>query len=90
LGDYSHTQNAWGTIVIPKPNQTPDSVLVEGIGLTQGTAFYIATFCPAALPSFNSTPVQSDGSCNPLTETFYFARNADRVAGAGGLEVQSR
>ena len=80
-GDDARTANTnfeWGTIVVPKPNQLPSTVLVESIGLSSGTVFDIATFCPVALPSFSSTPVQSDGSCNPLTETFYFARNADQ------------
>ena len=91
-GDDARTANTngeWGTIVVPKTNQLPSTVLVESIGLSTGTIFDIATFCPVALPSFNSTPVQSDGSCNPLTETFYFARNADRPGGYGTISVRT-
>ena len=90
-GDDARTANTnfeWGTIVVPKPNQFPSTVLVESIGISTGTVFDIATFCPVALPSFSSTPVQSDGSCNPLTETFYFARNADQP-GTGQISVRT-
>ena len=64
-------------IVIPKPNATPTSVLIEVIGPCGSTGWNLSAACPKLLPSFSSTDmrIKADIPCGEaFTETYYFAK----------------
>jgi hypothetical protein len=67
-------------MVVPKPTATPNLVNIYVYGVcSTGTVFDISVSCPALLPSFTSTVLQttepSSAICSlPLSQTFYFAK----------------
>lgn len=66
-------------MVIPKPNTTPSTLLIEIIGPCSSTAWTFAASCPAALPSFASSArlVTYPGPilCSmPMDQTYYYAK----------------
>lgn len=69
----------WCVMVIPKLFPTPSDLLIQLFGLCSGTGWSIQVECPAELPSFNSTPVDSlepqKLTCDvPQDEVYYFAK----------------
>lgn len=72
------------TLVIPKPFATPSDLNIEFFAPLTNTFFTYNVGCPAALPSFSSSPGQVGDFCNGATETYYFARNATYSGGGSG------
>lgn len=70
----------WCVMVIPKTTALPNLVNLFFYGVcATGTSFSVSVSCPALLPSFSSTVVQSteptSAICSvPLNQTFYFAK----------------
>lgn len=66
--------NCW--MVIPKPTDTPNNLLIEIIGPCADTGWTFAAFCPTALPSFSSSDMfESPPSCGrEIINTYYFAK----------------
>lgn len=78
------------TLVIPKPFATPSDLNIEFFAPLTNTFFTYNVGCPAALPSFSSSPGQADNFCNAATETYYFARNATYSgSGSGGFTTDT-
>lgn len=72
-------------MIIPKPAATPSIVNVQIFGLCGGTDFSIETFCPAVLPTFNSSAKGANASirCDvskPNTY-YYFSVNGNAYVG---------
>ncbi len=62
-------------MVIPKPTAAPSIVNIEIVGLCGSTDFSIQTFCPAVLPSFNSSIRNLNASIHcdePQPNQYYF------------------
>ena len=64
------------TMIIPKTSAAPSTInLLIGAPMC-GTVFNWEVDCPAALPSFTASGIQSTLACAFATTTYYFARNA--------------
>ena len=63
------------TLVVPKTAATPTAINVLISAPLCGTLFRWEVDCPAALPSFEGSPLGGIG-CDGPTTTYYFARNA--------------
>ena len=84
--DVNTTTNAPGfvTMVIPKPNASPTTMALKGIGPCSDTAWNLETACPANLTSFTGGTGQSTSTsaCSQaLNQTYYHAPNR---GGTGG------
>ena len=69
----------WCVMVIPKLSPIPSNLTIQLFGLCSGTAWAIQVECPAELPSFNSTPVDSNEPKEvicvvPKNQVYYFAK----------------
>lgn len=73
--ESSSIGNCW--MVIPKPNATPNDLLIEVLGPCTSTSWTISTFCPVALPTFSASNLFTSASipCDEvLFNTYYFAK----------------
>jgi hypothetical protein len=64
------------TLVVPKTAATPTAINVLISAPLCGTLFRWEVDCPAALPSFTGSALQSTVTCTTPNTTYYFARNA--------------
>lgn len=93
LGPYSNqaaggvdlTTNAPGdcVMVIPKPNATPTTITFVIEGPCSGTAWSIATTCPALLTGFTAGTVEASqvAACASSTSTTYYNAPVNGTAG---------
>lgn len=77
-------------MVIPKTSATPSNINFFIYGLCSSTLFDISVSCPALLPSFSSTVMQTTEPTSticsvPLNQTFYFTRVHNTVDSFVGL-----
>tara|TARA_R110002072_G_scaffold69073_1_gene167642 strand:+ start:2574 stop:3401 length:828 start_codon:yes stop_codon:yes gene_type:complete len=74
--DVRGGQNQYSTLVIPKPNATPNIVSIQVLGPCGATGWNVQVSCPAALPSVLATTAQSTNACNTTQNVpVYFAQN---------------
>jgi hypothetical protein len=77
--NLSATTNIFYTLVIPKPTATPATLRLQMVGVCSSTGFSFKAFCPAALPSFDSSTVAVDEAtacADSVDQTYYFAQNS--------------
>jgi len=64
------------TMVVPKTLAAVTTVNIQFFAPMSGTVFNWQIACPAALPSFSGSTLQSNITCASNTATYYFVRNA--------------
>lgn len=68
--------NEYSTVIIPKPNATPNTIQLQVLGPCSGTAWNVDIDCPASLDSFSSsTNIGSSTDCTTSDQTYYFAQH---------------
>tara|TARA_R110000744_G_scaffold138139_3_gene248827 strand:+ start:1644 stop:3074 length:1431 start_codon:yes stop_codon:yes gene_type:complete len=71
-------QNVYSTMVIPKPNASPQTMDLKALGPCLSTAWNLEIVCPATLPSWSTSTIAQNGSstsaCAGSGLTAYFAK----------------
>jgi hypothetical protein len=80
------------TLVVPKTSTSINTGQLQIASPCTYTDFYVKLLCPATLPSFTSSTVQTNEfrACQQsLNQTYYFARNGSLVNGAIVVDTNS-
>jgi len=78
------------TMVVPKSTASPTTMNLKVSAPYCGTFFAYEIDCPVDLPSFVSSTLQLDTSCNSTqNETYYFVRNATGTSTPFTLDVNT-
>ena len=74
--DVRGGQSQYSTLVVPKPNATPNIVSIQVLGACSSTGWNVQVSCPAALPSVLASGPGATDTCQTTQNTsVYFAKN---------------